>query len=33
VPVAGEDPRSVAAALNDAANGIATDVADWIGAG
>ncbi|ARR54065.1 ABC transporter [Rhizorhabdus wittichii DC-6] len=33
VPVAGEDARSVAAALNEATNGIATDVADWIGAG
>ena len=32
VPVAGEDARSVAAALNEAANGIAADVAAWIGA-
>ncbi|KQX25353.1 MULTISPECIES: ABC-type transport auxiliary lipoprotein family protein [unclassified Sphingomonas] len=31
VPVAGEDAPSVAAALNEAANGIAGDVADWIG--
>ncbi|MHA3793330.1 ABC-type transport auxiliary lipoprotein family protein [Rhizorhabdus wittichii] len=33
VPVAGEDARSVAAALNEATNAIAADVADWIGAG
>jgi cholesterol transport system auxiliary component len=30
-PVVGEDAPSVAAALNEAANGIAGDVADWIG--
>lgn len=31
VPVADEDARSVAAALNEAANTVAADVADWIG--
>ncbi|WP_165323270.1 ABC-type transport auxiliary lipoprotein family protein [Rhizorhabdus phycosphaerae] len=31
VPVAGEDSASVAAGLNQAANQVAADVADWIG--
>jgi len=31
VPVSAEDPQSVARALNDAANQVAGEVADWIG--
>lgn len=30
-PAAGEDPTSVAAALNRAANAMAGDIADWVG--
>lgn len=33
VPVAGIDPTSVPPALNEAANKVAADVADWIGSG